>query len=373
MRIGLDARILHYSHAGIAQYVRGLVRGLDRVSEDSGEEILLLHSRKAQRLLSNGSRFSRRHLWTPSHHRLEQWTLPLELLPLGLDLLHSPDFIPPFRRRFRSIITIHDLAFLRERGILTAESARYYGQVGQAADSADHIIVPSRATQSDVTELLGVSPEKVTVIPEAADPLFRPWDGDAEALSAEASRLGVARPFLLFVGTLEPRKNLPLLLRAHRRLLDGATDRIRLAIAGRPGWLYQEIFDLTDQLDLAEHVSFLGGLPPQDLRILYCAAEIYLHPATYEGFGLPPLEAMACGTPVVAADTSSLPEVVGKAGVLLDPADADAWAETIQSLLADPARRADLRERGLAQAQRFSWEENAGLTLEVYRSVMSRG
>ena len=372
MRIGLDARILHYSHAGIAQYIRGLVRGLDRVLEESTEEILLLQSRKDREPPYQGARFPRRPLWTPSHHRLEQWILPLELLRLGLDLLHSPDFIPPLRRNFRSVITIHDLAFLREPSILTPESTRYYGQVGQAGHSANRIIVPSHATQRDAVELLGVSPEKVTVIPEAADPLFRPWDGDAEALSAEMSRLGVDGPFLLFVGTLEPRKNLPLLLRAYRRLLDEAAAEIRLVIAGRPGWLYGEIFDLTDQLNLTDEVLFLGQVPPESLRLLYCAAEVYLHPASYEGFGLPPLEAMACGTPVVAAATSSLPEVVGDAGVLVDPTDAEAWTAAIHRLLADPALRADLQERGLARARSFSWEETARKTLAVYRTVLSQ-
>ncbi|MFQ5945450.1 MAG: glycosyltransferase family 4 protein [Anaerolineae bacterium] len=373
MRIGLDARILHHSHAGIAQYVRGLVRGLDRVLEESMEEILLLQSRKDLSPPHRGARFPRRPLWTPSHHRLEQWILPLELLPLRLDLLHSPDFIPPLRRTFRSVITVHDLAFLRDPAILTAQSSRYYGQVGRAAHSADRIVVPSHATQRDAVELLGVSPEKVTVIPEAADPQFQPWDGDEEALSAEASRLGVEGPFLLFVGTLEPRKNLPLLLRAYRQLLDEAASDIRLVIAGRPGWLYQEIFDLTEELKLSDEVLFLSHVPPEDLRLLYCAAEIYLHPASYEGFGLPPLEAMACGTPVVAAATSSLPEVVGDAGILVDPADAEAWTAAIHRLLAEPALRTDLKERGLARAGRFSWDETARKTLAVYRSVLSQG
>ncbi len=372
MRIGLDARILHYSHAGIARYVRGLVRGLDRLTEESTEEILLLHSRKDPQPPYYGTRFPRRTLWTPSHHRLEQWFLPLELLPLGLDLLHSPDFIPPLRRNFRSVITVHDLAFLRDPAILTAESSRYYGQVGRAAHSADRIIVPSKATRRDSVELLGVSPEKVTVIPEAPDPVFRPWEGDAAALSDEMSQLGVDGPFLLFVGTLEPRKNLPLLLRAYRRLIDEAAAQIRLVIAGRPGWLYQEVFDLTAQLKLTDEVLFLGHVPSQDLRLLYCAAQVYVHPAFYEGFGLPPLEAMACGTPVVAAATSSLPEVVGDAAILVDPTDTEAWTAAIHRVLVEPELRVDLKKRGLARAQRFSWEETARRTLAVYRTVLSQ-
>lgn len=368
MRIGIDARLVYYSQAGIGQYILNLVRELARL--DKEDDFLVLQSRKDKMVLTEGGNVSRRSLWTPSHHRLEQWTLPLEIGRLGLDILHSPDFIPPFRRNCKSIITIHDLAFLLYPHLLTAESARYYGQIDQAVHNTDHVIAVSEATKQDAIRLLGVPQSKITVVYEAANPIYRPLE-DKRRIEAEcAQKYGVSTPFILFVGTIEPRKNLPTLLRAYRRLLDEYKPGAMLVMVGERGWLCDQIFALTEELNLKERVLYLGRVSVQELLLLYNAAQLLVHPALYEGFGLPPLEAMACGTPAIVAQVSSLPEVVGDAALLVDHEDEDGWAVAIWRVLTDGSLRAELREKGLKRVRLFSWERAAGETLALYRSLV---
>lgn len=367
MRIGIDARMAYYTEAGIGQYIRRLVQGLARV--ESPDEFILFQSRKDASVMANSHRFQRRNLWTPSHHRFEQWVLPLEIALTPVDVLHSPDFIPPFRRNTRSVITIHDLHFLRYPHFLTPGSARYYSQIDQAVQATDHIIAVSESTKQDTMNLLGVPADKITVIYEAANPAFRPID-DAEALEAIRRKYNLPQTFILFVSTIEPRKNIPTLLRALRVLLDRHGPLASLVIVGKKGWLYQEVFETVARLNLEQDVRFLGHVPLEDLVLLYNAATIHVHPAFYEGFGLPPLEAMMCGTPTIVSDVSSLPEVVGDAGWRVPPEDVEGWAAAIGRLLNDAELRAEMRRKGFKQARRFSLERMARETLDVYHEVV---
>lgn len=366
MRIGIDARMAYYTQAGIGQYIRRLIEGLSRI--DIAEEIVLLQSRKDQPIVLNHSAFRRRSLWTPSHNRFEQITLPIEIALTRLQVLHSPDFIPPLRRNCRSVITVHDLAFLRFPHFLTRESARYYSQIDQAVRRTDHIIAVSESTRQDIIQLLGVPEEKITVIHEAAHPCFRPID-DPDALAATRARYNLSDPFILTVSTIEPRKNLVTLLRAFRAFLEKSPRPAQLAIVGKPGWLYEDVFHTVEALGLQDAVRFLGRVPPEELIYLYNAAAVHVHPALYEGFGLPPLEAMACGTPTIVSNVSSLPEVVGDAGLLVDPQDEGEWAAAMARVLSDTELSAQMRTRGLSQAGRFSVEKMARETLAVYRKV----
>lgn len=369
MRIGIDARLVYYSRAGIGQYILGILRGLAKVlGPNHREELLVLKSRKDRSLSEENANFRHHPLWTPSHHLLEQWTIPLEIAPLGLDLLHSPDFIPPFRRNCRAVITIHDLAFLLYPHFLTAESARYYGQIDRAVRHTDHIIAVSEATKKDAVRLLGVPERKITVIYEAANPIFHP---PPQPLPRRllAEKYNLERPYILFVSTIEPRKNLPTLLRAFRQLKDEYRAEVLLAVAGERGWLYQEVFAFTRELNLEKEVRFLGRVAEEDLPALYQGAELHVHPALYEGFGLPPLEAMACGTPSIVAKVSSLPEVVGDAALLVDPLDVNGWAVAIWQVLSDSRLRQELQEKGLRRSALFSWEKAARETLAVYRRL----
>lgn len=367
MRTGIDARIAHYSRGGIRSYVVHLIDALANL--DGDEDYCILRSRKGRDISPSEPRFRSVPCWTPSHHRLERWTLSIEIARLGLDVLHSPDFIPPAFGYGYSVITVHDLSFLYYPNFLTTESRRHYGGLIEwAVEHADHILADSHATKSDLTSLLDVSAEKITVVHLAADSSFRP-------LSDEAARDATARydlrpGFILFVGTLEPRKNVPGLLVAYRSLLDRQATERPLVLVGSKGWLYEQIFDRVEALHLSDHVRFLHDVPDEDLPGLYSAARVLAMPSFYEGFGLPALEAMSCGTPVVVANRASLPEVVGEAGLLVNPENPEEIAEALERVLTKDSQRARMRKAGLAQAETFSWERVARETRAVYQEVL---
>lgn len=368
MRIAIDARLVSYAVGGISQYTIRLVRALAATSTD--DEILVLESQKAGPGTPWPDAVRQVKLITPPHNRLEQITLPMELLRVPADLLHSPDFIPPFRRRCRSVITIHDLAFLRFPHLLMAESARYYGQVDRAVRSAEQIVAVSYSTRQDLLDLLEVDPQKITVIYSAAAPECRPLD-PAEAQERRA-QLDLPERFILFVGTLEPRKNLPTLLEALPRVWK--EHRIPLVVVGGKGWLYESVYMTLDRLRLTEEqVHLVGAIPSQQLAYYYGCASCLVMPSLYEGFGLPALEAMACGTPVVVSNVSSLPEIVGDAGLLVDPEDVEGLADTLIRLLSDEKLRRRLGQLGIQRAATFSWERTARETLAVYRRAVEAG
>jgi len=367
VRIGIDARMLAYRRGGIAGYVAHLLPALAAL--DARSEYRVLRNWRDRTRQEPGPNFRRATVWTPCHHRLERWSLGAEVARLRLDLLHSPDFIPPAFGARRSVVTVHDLNFLYYPQFLTSDSLRYYaGQIEWAARRADHILADSEATRQDLIRLLAVPPEKVTTVHLAADPAFRPLP--PPQVEATLARYGLRRGYLLFVGTLEPRKNLPGLLAAYRILLDRGETDAPLVVVGGHGWLYEETFARVEELGLADRVLFLHAVPDADLPAIYNGAALLATPSFYEGFGLPPLEAMACGTPVVAAERGSLPEVVGEAGVLIDPEEPEAIAAGMAQVLDEPDLQARLREAGLARAARFTWQETARRTLEVYREVV---
>lgn len=369
MRIGIDARLLYYSPGGIAEYTRQLVQALATLEGD--EEFLILYSRKdaKQDIIADHPRFKKAVLWTPSHHRAEFLLLSAELSRFGLDVLHCPDFIPPRAGHFRTVISVHDLAFLLYPHFLTRESARYYGQIDQAVRRADHIIAVSESTRNDLMKLLGVPERKISVIYEAADPLFHPVDKEEARKALRDAGYNLPAQFILFVSTIEPRKNIPALLRALRNLRDRYHLPHKLVLAGQRGWLVDEVFDLVSELHLEEDCIFLGRVPARDLLYLYNSADALVHPAFYEGFGLPPLEAMSCGTPVIASKVAAMPEIVGDAGMLIDPHDVEELTVAIWRVLTEEELRNQMRQRGLQRAKLFSWQKAARETLEVYRQV----
>ncbi len=365
MRIGIDARLLYYSQAGISQYTKQLTRAMARLNTD--DEFIIFHSRKDDKQLVEAPNFKRVSLWTPCHHRLETFILPMEVLPHAPRILHSPDFIPPKFGLWRSVITVHDLSFLLYPNLQTRDSARYYGQIDQAVKQVDHIIAVSQSTKNDLVHLLGCPANKISVIYEAASPVYRPMVVDAG--QAVAQKWQVEGDYILFVSTIEPRKNIPTLLRAFRNLLDEYRINVKLLFAGSKGWLYEEIFRLVEELKLTSNVRFLGRVDNSDLVELYNAARLFVYPSTYEGFGLPPLEAMACGTPVITSNVSSLPEVVGDAALLVDPLNIEQLTATIWRALSDENLRSELTWKGLRRAHCFSWERAARETMAVYEKV----
>jgi glycosyltransferase involved in cell wall biosynthesis len=361
VHVGLDARIADYTAGGIAQYTRQLAAWLPRLAP--ADRFTLYRARRPRQPWPPPAGVRQRRLLTPPHHRWEQHLLPLELAPERLDLLHGPDFLVPRRRRCPAVVTVHDLAFLRYPAILTAESRRHYGQVARVVADVERVIVDSACTGADVQELLGVPAARVRVVHLAPTPAPTPTPAQVAAVRARYTLPG---PFLLYVGTLEPRKNLGALLRALEQL--PPAEAAPLALAGPRGWLDEPI--VAQARRLGERVRLLGPVPAADLPALYAAASAFVFPSLYEGFGLPPLEAMAAGTPVVAARASCLPEVLGDAALFVPPEDEAGLTEALRAILADAPLRADLRARGLAQAARYSWERTAAATLAIYHEVV---
>jgi glycosyltransferase involved in cell wall biosynthesis len=367
MYIGIDARLVYYTRAGIGEYTLRLAQALADVYSD--DHFLLLQDWRNRQPLINAANVTSVHTHVPSHHPLEQFFLPWSVNQLHADVFHSPDFIPPQHGAHgHYVVTIHDLAFLIYPHFLTKESARYYGQIDRAVRQARHIIAVSESSKRDIVRMLGTAEDKISVIYEAADPLYRPLDHEA-ALHHVQALYDLPPDFILFVSTIEPRKNVPGLLRAYRRLRDTYKLSPALVLVGSNGWLSDEVFRLVEELKLGECCHFLGHVSNPDLVQLYNAAQCLVHPAFYEGFGLTPLEAMACGTPVIASNVSSLPEVVGDAGLLVNPNNDDEITVAMWRALTDTALRQELRTKALQRASAFSWRRAAEQTMEVYRKV----
>ena len=362
LRVAIDARLMSYRPAGIGNYVLSLAQELCQIVPEQLQLIISRRDQLTQRVLPN-ARFHR--AWTPPHHRFEQFALALEIAPLSCDVYHAPDFIPPFLCRVPTVVTVHDLAFLRMPELVTAQSQRYYGLIGPAVRSAARIVAVSKLTRGDLIELTGADPRKIDVVYEAPNERFKRLDNFTARGGCVS--LGLTKPFLLFVGTHEPRKNLERLLRAYAAassITAGAPD---LAIVGQHGWLVDSLDGTVEELDLTERVHWLGRLSDDTLVQLYNCTVALLFPSLYEGFGLPMVEAMACGAPVLAGNRGALPEIANNAALLVDPFSIESIALGITQLTTSPSLREDLIGRGLERVRSLSWKSAAVETLDCYR------
>lgn len=376
MRIAIDYTSAVRQKAGIGRYTRGLANALAEVDHETTYILLSAGRDRTERAWP--ANFYRRALPLSDRHLAILWQrlrlpLPVELLTGRIDLFHSPDFTLPPVWRARTVLTIHDLSFMRCPECFSKPLLDYLlASVPRAVRRADFILADSASTRHDLAELLGVLPERMAVAYPGVEAHFAPVE-DAATLEARLARYGVERPYLLGVGTLQPRKNFVRLIRAYHLLRERHGIPHRLVIAGAKGWLFEEIEEAIRGLHLGEWVKITGFIPDEDLPALYQGADVFAFPSLYEGFGIPVLEALACGTPVVTSNTSSMPEAAGDAALLVDPTDVEAIAEALWRLLEDASLRNALRARGFEQVKRFSWVASARIIHTIYRHLIEGG
>jgi glycosyltransferase involved in cell wall biosynthesis len=293
-----------------------------------------------------------------------------ELFRRPVDVLHVQYTAPPFCR-VPVVVTIHDLAFERMPETFTRRgSFQLKLTVRRTAKKAARIATVSEYSRQDLLDIYKLPPEKVVVTYNGVESSFTPRPSVPNEAEGVRRRFGVSRDFLLAVGSLQPRKNLVRLIRAYARLRSEREDfRSQLVIVGRKLWLASEIFDEVKRQRWADDVILTGYVADEDLPALYRAARAFVYPSLFEGFGLPPLEAMACGTPVVTSDVSSLPEITGDAALLIDPNDERALANALIEVVNNDRLRAELREKGIAQAKKFTWRDAAEKTLRLYQEA----
>jgi hypothetical protein len=368
MRIAIDARAAG-KKVGIGIYASNLVDGLARLGD--GAEYLLYVSSDSS-VPANGH-LKAKKAWgsLEDHIRGDFWeqvVLPFELKRSSIDVYHGTNGrLPLLKLGTRYVLTIHDLIPALMPYANTRTFRFYMDKATRAsARAADIVIVPSSSTKKDVVRLLGISSGRIRIIYEGVSDRFRVLD-KSECLDYLRREYGINGEFILFVGRLEPRKNLARLLASLKLLVEREQVRTRLVLVGGKTWIQEEIVSMARENGLSERLLFIHDAKDNDLPILYNGASVFVLPSLYEGFGLPLLEAMACGTPVVASSVSSIPEVAGEAAILVDPLDPESIADGLKVALFDTARRQKLVESGLKRSKEFSWEKAARETFEVYR------
>lgn len=371
MRIGIDYTAAVRQKAGIGRYARSLIRALSKL--DHNNDYVLLSAGQDPSTEPWPANYRSRALPLTDRHLSILWQklrvpLPVEWLTGRLDLFHSPDFVLPPVRRARTVLTIHDLSYLRLPECSSPALLRYLlDAVPRSVARADLILADSHSTEQDLIELMSVPADRIRVIYPAVDATFS--RADTAQVAAVRARYHIDGPYILSLGTLQPRKNYVRLIQAFSLLRKVHGMPHRLVIGGGPGWLYEPIYETIASLGLQDVVQMLGYVDEQDLAALYTGADLFAFPSLYEGFGFPVLEAMACGTPVVAANTSSLPEAAGDAALLVSPTDTEALAEALGQALGDAQLRERLTHLGYEQCLRFSWEDSAHHLLDSYQSL----
>jgi glycosyltransferase involved in cell wall biosynthesis len=358
-----------YRSAGVHRYIYHLLRHLGQANDGLRYTVLLgegvLPSDVALTALRSRwptSRAAVRVLW-------EQLVQPWALRRIQADLVHGPVFVGPLLSSCPVVVTIHDLSFIRFPELFRPVNRFYLTALTRlSARRARRLIAVSAHAARESAQLLGVPPERIDVVYHGVDPAFHPLPA-GEVLSFRERR-GLPERFVFFVGTLEPRKNLVRLVEAFARVRDGGTG---LVLVGGRGWSYDELFARVEALGLGDEIVFAGYVMNDELPLWYNAATVVAYPSVYEGFGLPVLEAQACGTPVLTSNTSSLPEAAGDAALMVDPYDVEAIAAGLSQVLTDESLRHQLRERGLVHAGRFSWPRAARETACVYRRALAGG
>ena len=368
MRVAIDARKLH--DYGIGTYVRNLITELAR-QDDDAEYVLLCNSADVDALAALGRRFQPRVVPAGNYSAREQWSVPWTLARAKVDLFHAPHYVVSPFTTCRFVVTIHDCIHLRFPQYLPSRGALTYARVmmGMAARRSQRVLTVSQASKDDILHYLRVPAAKVEVVYNALDTRLA-GEPTADEVAHVRERFQLTAPFVLYTGNIKPHKNVDRLIEAFSQLRSQGFTDTKLLIIGDEISKYPNLRRLVHRHQLHQHVRFLGFVPDATLAVLYRLAAVFVFPSLYEGFGLPPLEAMAAGAPVITSNTSSLPEVVGDAALLIDPMNAGAIAEAMARVLTDAPLRNDLIRRGRERVNAFSWERSVARIRQVYGELV---
>jgi len=367
VRIGIDARKLH--DFGIGTYIRNLLRQLARMDCQT-EFVILCRPEDRETVAALGDNFRAVVQTAPNYSISEQLRIPLALAREGVTLFHAPHYVLPPLVRCKSVVTIHDCIHLMFPQYLPNRLAYSYARtsIRLAARRATRILTVSESSKRDILRFVDTEPDKIDVIYNAYDDRFA-IDPREEDVVRVRERFQLESEFVLYAGNVKPHKNLERLIEAFHLVRKRGLDHLKLVMIGDEISKYTALRRAVHHYQLHKYVRFLGYLPEVTLAVMYRLAGVFVFPSLYEGFGLPPLEAMASGTPVVTSNVSSLPEVAGDAAVLVDPYDPRAIADGIYRVLTDEQLRRDLRRKGVAQAGMFSWEQSVRRVRAIYGEV----
>lgn len=370
MRIAIDASTIS-TQGGPRSYVLGLLDALLRI--DQQNDYVVFYNDP-----SHLGRFpTAREIVLPGRNPLARLWREHVLLPMAcrreqVDLLHCPKSAIPFCSSCPVVVTLHDLIPIRHPETEKLAARLYWRlQIPIAARRSTFIITDSEHARQEIIDDFSIGPERIRATMLGFNPVMLDQRNPLQG-AAIRGRYGLPEGYILYVGTIQPRKNIDSLIEAYARLRRDQKILPRLVIVGRKGWLYDRLFERISELGLTEDVLFTGFVPDEDLPFIYDGARVFAYLSLFEGFGLPPLEAMACGVPVIVSNTTSLPEVVGDAGISVKPTDIDAIAAALETVLDNPESAEIMKKKGLERARKFSWERCAQETLEVYSAVASQ-
>ncbi|PYQ88563.1 MAG: glycosyltransferase family 1 protein [Acidobacteria bacterium] len=367
VRIGIDARKLH--DFSIGTYIRNLLRQLARLDRQT-EFVVLCRPEDRETLSSLGENFRVVTETSGNYSVAEQLKIPIALRREGVTLFHAPHYVLPPLVHCRSVVTIHDCIHLMFPQYLPNRVALAYARtsIRLAARRATRVLTVSESSKRDILRFVDTEPDKIDVIYNAFDDRFGVEPREEDVVRVR-ERYQLGDEFVLYAGNVKPHKNLERLIQAFNAVRKRGLDHLKLVLIGDEISKYAALRRAVHHHQLHKYVRFLGYLPEETLAVMYRLAAVFVFPSLYEGFGLPPLEAMASGTPVVTSNLSSLPEVVGDAAMLVDPYDPQAIADGMQRVLTDERLRRELRTKGLARARQFSWETSVRRVREIYGEV----